>query len=112
MTISLEVNHHFPNYEQRLDAIEAKLNRSLALLQTIVRQGETMSAELDALTSQVKKTTDAEDSAIALIQGLAAQIASIKTDPVALQALSDQLSAKADELAAAVVANTPAAPEA
>jgi chromosome segregation ATPase len=68
-----------------------------------------MSAELDQLTVDVKKTTDAEDSAILLLQGLAAQLAAIKNDPAAIQALSTTLSSKADELAAAVVANTPSA---
>ena len=62
--------------------------------------------DLAGLTAQVKANTDAEASAILLIQGLADQIAAAGTDPVALQALQDQLKASADALAAAVIANT------
>ena len=68
-----------------------------------------MTQELDALTVQVKATTDAEDSAVLLLNGLSAQIAAIKTDPVALQKLSDDLKTGSDNLAAAILANTPAA---
>jgi hypothetical protein len=64
--------------------------------------------ELDTLKASVAQTTTVEQSAIELLQGLSAQIASLKTDPAALQALSDSLSAKASELAAAITANTPA----
>ena len=68
-----------------------------------------MSAQLDALTAQVKANTDVEASAIVLIKGLADQIAAVKTDPVALQALSDSLKASAGTLSDAITANTPAA---
>ncbi len=65
-----------------------------------------MSAELDALTTKVQETTTIEQSAIELLNGLSAQIASLKQDPAALQALADQLSAKSSELAAAIQANS------
>lgn len=68
-----------------------------------------MSAELDALTTEVKKNTDTEESAVVLINGIAARIAAAGTDPVALSALTTSLGTSADSLAAAVVANTPAA---
>ena len=67
-----------------------------------------MGVELDNLTAQVKANTEVEASAVVLLKGLAAQIEAIKTDPVALQGLSDSLKASADQLAEAVVANTPA----
>lgn len=70
-----------------------------------------MSQALDNLTTQVRNLESVDDSAITLIQGLASQIAALKDDPVALQALADEVSAKADELAAAVTANTPPSPE-
>jgi chromosome segregation ATPase len=78
---------------RRLTRIEGKLT--------------SMSAELDKLTADVQRTTDVEDSAIKLLQGLSTQIASLKNDPAALQQLSQQLNSKADDLAAAIVANTP-----
>ena len=68
-----------------------------------------MSEQLDTLTGTVTATGGVIDSAIELLGGLSAQIAAIKDDPVAIQALSDELAAKKDALAAAIVANTPAA---
>lgn len=67
-----------------------------------------MATSLDKLIVQVAQTTAVEASAVALIQDLAERLASIATDPVAVQALADQLKASADALAAAVAANTPA----
>lgn len=66
--------------------------------------------ELDALTAEVTRNTEVDQSAIALITGLAAKIETLKNDPVALQALADSMRGSTDQLAAAVVANTPAAP--
>lgn len=68
-----------------------------------------MSQELDNLTAQVKSNSDLLDSATALINGIADRINAAGVDPVKLKALSDELKAKDDVLAAAVAANTPAA---
>ena len=68
-----------------------------------------MSVELDALTVKVQETTTVAQSAIALINGLATQIADLKDDPAALQALADSLGASSTALAAAITANTPQA---
>jgi hypothetical protein len=65
-------------------------------------------ASLDTLTAQVKANTDVEASAVLLIQGLAAKLEALKTDPVAIQALADELKTSAGTLADAEVANTPA----
>jgi len=94
---------------QGYSRVENKLTDVLTAVTKLTRKEETMSTQLDALTASVSKNTDVEESAITLISGLAAQIAAIKTDPVALQALSDSLSAESGKLAAAVTANTPAA---
>lgn len=85
-----------------------KLDEVITILNKIQGKEDKIMADLTALTAQVKANTDLEASAIALIQGLAAQIAAAGTDPVALASLTDQLKASADALAAAVVANTPA----
>ena len=69
-----------------------------------------MSAAMDALTAQVTKNTDVISSALTLIQGFAAQLAAAGTDPTALAALQASLQQSDDQLAAAVAANTPAAP--
>lgn len=67
-------------------------------------------ADLTQLTTEVTRISDVSGAAIALLNGLAAQIESLKTDPVALQALADNLRGTGDQLAAAIVANTPATP--
>lgn len=66
-------------------------------------------ATLDQLTADVAADTSAVNSAIILINGLAAQIKAAGTDPVALKALTDQLEANTSSLATAVTANTTAA---
>lgn len=67
-----------------------------------------MTAELQALITQVKANTDVEASTVVLIKGLAAKIEASKDDPAALSALAASLKTSADATAAAVVANTPA----
>ena len=89
--------------------ISRKLDKIQQTLDDIKGKEDIIMADLTALTAQVKANTDTEASAVLLIQGLAAQIAAAGTDPVALKALQDNLKASADALAAAVVANTPAA---
>ena len=95
---------------KKLKALGRKQNEILLLLQGLATQGEKMSVELDTLSAQVAKNTTVEESAVALIQGLAQQIRDAGTDPVKLKALTDSLSGSATALAAAVAANTPAAP--
>lgn len=67
-------------------------------------------ATLDQLTADVATLTTVDQSAITLINGLAAQIKAAGVDPAALKALTDQMEAQSSALAAAVAANTPAAP--
>ena len=69
-------------------------------------------AALDDLTAQVAANTTVEASAVTLIQGLAAQLAAAGTDPAKLASLQASLKTSADSLAAAITANTPAAPPA
>lgn len=66
-------------------------------------------ADLTALQDAVTRNTSVVQSALTLIQGLKAQLDAAGTDPVKLKELSDQLGKSDDDLAAAVVANTPAA---
>ncbi len=85
--------------------IERKLDRILFLL-------EEEMADLTSLIAQVAENTTVEASAITLINGLAVQIAAAGTDPTKLAALQTQLKTSSDALAAAITANTPAAPAA
>ena len=108
--MKIDVHLHFPI------EITQKLDKILDALGSIQRKEETMSVELDNLTAQVNKKIPPEIlTSIAGIDDasrLADQIAAAKTDPVALQALSDSLKASATSLSEAITANTPAAPAA
>jgi hypothetical protein len=80
------------------------------MLRLIQRKEEAMSQELDALAAQVAANTEVEQSAILLIQGIAAQLADLKDDPAQVLALSESLKASAANMAAAISANTPPVP--
>lgn len=82
----------------------------IAVTNSIRRREIAMTAQLDALTTEVHGMTDAVTGAEALLATLSQKIADLKDDPVALQALADELSAKRTELAEAIAANTPAEP--
>lgn len=90
------------NHQQHCDMADR------TLLIHILNNQKLIMASLDTLTAEVARNTTVEKSALALIQGLKAQLDAAGTDPVALKALSDQLAANDDDLAAAVAANTPA----
>jgi len=102
--------------EQFLRASEARQEQRhreiISILCRLERKEIIMSQELDALTASVANATTVEESAITLIQGLSAAIKAAGTDPVALAALTAKLDASDAALAAAVTANTPAAPAA
>ena len=85
--------------------ILTKLDLVLARLTSIEDKEIAMSAELDRLTAQVAETTSVEQSAIVLIQGIAAQLAAAATDPVKLAALAASLQTSSTALAAAVAAH-------
>lgn len=94
-------------HQRQLDRIEAKLDALSKKENTDMGQLEDKIAQLQ---TQVAATTSAEQSAITLIQGLAANLSAAVGDSAAVQAVIDQMNASAAALAAAVVANTPAAP--
>ena len=79
------------------------------LRRLILNFQETIMAALDDLTAQVAANKVVIDSAVLLINGIAARIEAAGTDPAALAALTADLKSKDEELAAAVAANTPTA---
>lgn len=89
---------------------EKLLSKIAEILTAIQLLGKTMANELDELTSRVTASGDATDSAVLLLNGLKARLDAAGTDPVALKALSDALGTNTEELAAAILANTPAQP--
>lgn len=82
------------------------------MLSLIIKNQELLMSAIDDLTAQVAANKTVVDSALVLIQGIAARITAAGTDPAALAALTDSLKSEDDALAAAVAANTPAPPAA
>ena len=71
---------------------------------------EKIMSALDDLQAAVTAEDTVIDSAITLINGIPALIAAAGTDPAKLAALQTDITTKSQALAAAVAANTPAAP--
>ncbi len=90
--------------------VARKLDLILNAVGGLVAQGKVTLKQLDDLTAEVAENTKVEESAKTLIEGLAEQIKAAGTDPAKLQALTDSLTASKADLAAAITANTPAAP--
>jgi hypothetical protein len=87
---------------------DRKLNHALVMLGAILMGEVKIMSELDDLTTQVTNTKAGIDSAVVLLDGLAAKLdaAIASGNPAALVALSAELKDKTDALAAAVVADT------
>jgi hypothetical protein len=90
-------------YSEQLDRIEH-------MLKELISMSTTITANLQALMTQVAQNTSVEASAVTLIQGIAAQLSAAlaNSDDAALPALVTQLNTSASALASAVAANTPA----
>jgi len=88
-----------------------KLDRLLMLVGALLFGEGYIVAELDDLQTQVAANTTLEESAVTLINGIAAKLAAAIAagNPAALVSLKDSLVASAADLSAAIVANTPAA---
>jgi len=69
-----------------------------------------MSKEMDDLVVAVTAESSVVDSAVLFIQGIGAQIADAAGDRAKSLALSTEVTTKANALAAAIQANTPAVP--
>lgn len=105
MRLSVRHYHH-------LDADLAEAWRLLIeVLGSMNRKLETIMATMDDLKAAVQRNSDAEASAVALLQGISQQLKDAKNanDPAAMDAAIASLDANTSALAAAVVANTPAA---
>lgn len=87
-------------------ALLATARDILAVLKLTEREIKVMAQELDDLTTEVAQVKTVEESAVTLIQGLAAQLAAAGTDPQKLADLRASLASSTDALAAAVAANT------
>lgn len=106
----IDVYHHIVDdgVHQKLDAILTAVSKVATGVETLLRSAITMSKELDDLRDRVAHSIEVEQSAVALIQGLAQQIRDNAQDPAALEELASQLDSSSNSLASAVTANTPA----
>ena len=100
MRLDIHVHNH---YDQETKLM---LGMILSIVNEIKEKGGVTIMKLDELEVQVKANTVIEQSAIILIQGIAAQLTECAGDPVKIQALADELKSSAANLAAAIQANT------
>lgn len=110
MSFRIDLYVHHQSRDE--SAIAHRLGNIEAILKSILFKEEQMAGELDALKVDVAESVDVQNSAIVLLNGLKAALdaAIASGDPAALTALSASLDSTKDALAAAIVANTPAAP--
>jgi hypothetical protein len=105
--MSLRIDVHVYNGDVGL---EGKLDHAISLLNALLTQGNRIMSTLADVQAAVTAEDTVVDSAIALLQGLAAQIAALQPNQAAIDALAADVTSKTTALAAAVAANTPAAP--
>lgn len=102
----MRIDHHVYIHA---DLNTPKLDEVLKLVKELVSQGAKMSKELDYLEVTVTEIKGVVASAKALIIGLHDLLTAAGTDPVKLASIRADLKSSADDLSAAVAANTPAA---
>jgi hypothetical protein len=100
----------FHRVDERLSRIEAQNRVLLSIVRKMQKQETTMATDLTALTAAVAADTDVDNSAIILLNQLSQMLKDAATDPQAIADIAAALDANSAALAAAVVANTPAAP--
>jgi len=102
MRIDIHIHHADPT-------LERTLGQFITAFETFRSQ---IMAKIEELTTAVNDEKTVEDSAIALLQGLSAQLTAAlasNTPDTAVQAVIDSINSNKAALAAAVTANTPAA---
>lgn len=99
--------HHYHGHS--LERIGEKLDLVMEMLIQIQRKGEVFMQGMDNLIASVQEIKSKADSLIALVKGLADLLEEFKDDPAKIQAIADDLNAKADEIQTAVDTYTPPA---
>ena len=97
------LHHLLRDVEQKVDGLNRKLD-------IIIEKENRIMATLADVQAAVTAEDTVVDSAVALLQGLAAQVAALAPNQAAINALAADITAKTAGLSQAVVANTPAAP--
>jgi hypothetical protein len=111
--MEIHVYHHILLPAEMSVGIQDRLDKLLGFLQENMKQEEEIMQEFEDLKAAVAAETEVTQAAVTLIDGLAAKLDALKDAPTpeAVQALVNELNADKAVLAAAVAANTPAAPE-
>jgi hypothetical protein len=98
--------------EMKVDGLGLTMHAILIQQLALNRKETAIMATLQDIEGEVGNLDTVEDSAIALIQGLADQIKNLQPNQAAIDQLYADVIARKEKLAAAVTANTPAAPSA
>jgi hypothetical protein len=110
----MPLSRHYVIFASGQDAYQIKAMLAAVLDKLGVEQGElsrllqmetAIMADLTSLTAQAEATEGTIDSAVVVINGIAARIAEAGVDPVKLQAIQDGLKGRADALAFAIAAD-------
>jgi peptidoglycan hydrolase CwlO-like protein len=94
--------------ESQSRRMQASIDYLITQVALLGRDSYAMSEQLDNLTAKVEKCNTVMDSAATLLGTLSSEIRSLKDDPAALEALANRLDVETEDLAAAILANTPA----
>lgn len=105
MKFDIHANIHLHDHRAAADDVAYILND---LRGKVANLKESLMAILDPLTAEVAESKTIMESAVVLIEGIAAKLEAAKNDPVEIQRLADELNASSEPLAAAVAANTSA----
>ncbi len=100
---------HHDELNRKLDEVLKRLDHLHELSHVQTERILEMSAATERLTASVAALTSAEQSAVALLGQLSQLIRDNAEDPAALNKLADDIDSDTADIAAAVVANTPAA---
>ncbi len=97
-----------------MQAAISRIDKTVAQIATDVKaikaEEDKIMSTVDDIQADVTKEDSVIDGAVTLLKGLADALKAAGTDPAKLAALHTDITAKTDALAAAVAANTPAAP--
>ena len=89
---------------------DPRIDEVLVLLHRILEKEDAIMATLTDVQAAVTAEDTVVDSSIALIQGLASQVAALQPNQAAIDTLAADIRAKSTALANAVSQNTPAVP--
>lgn len=98
--ITINVYHH----------ADPQMGYVIRLLEAILRKEIKMATNIDELITDAQDESTVDDSVIALLNNISAQLAAAGTDQAKLDQLKTLIDGNKSKIAAAVVANTPAAP--